>query len=286
METGALPVSLADGLLRHFRIEVVESKRMEIGALWRYDLQSPFWRLYAHQRSGASVTCAGRAFPLLPGRIHLIPSWVRFQTGTTRPVLQDFLHFYVTGFPPSLIRRLFDRPLLLPADGAIDPLCRRWQAGLGGNGEKELGFTGLAWASALAHAATAMAMESLSADDREASLRALAGSIDIGPALEAIDRSLASPPDNPVLARLCDMSTDHFIRRFRGAVGMTPAQYGIERRISIAARRLTSEGKTIDAVAEETGFTDRFHFSRTFKARLGLSPAAYRKIQRRASAAG
>jgi AraC-like DNA-binding protein len=35
--------------------------------------------------------------------------------------------------------------------------------------------------------------------------------------------------------------------------------------------------RKIEEIAEMTGFTDRYHFSRVFKHQRGKSPAAYRK---------
>ncbi len=281
MDIGDSPPSPAEEILRHTQIQVAISKRLTIHTEWRYDLRSPFWRIYVNSRSGAAIFHEGKKISLHPGRVYLLPAWVRFQTLSERPVTQDFLHFYVTGLPASLLRRLFDHPLLLPhSDKALQALVRRWQKGL--SQDREPGFAELIWAGALAHAAAALAMESLSSNDQAACLRSLTGSGPIGPALAAIDRSLSHPPANPALAHLCGLSTDHFIRQFRHLVGMTPAQYGIERRVAIAARWLTTGERAIDDIAAACGFTDRFHFSRAFKARLGTPPAAYRAMHRRA----
>jgi transcriptional regulator GlxA family with amidase domain len=59
----------------------------------------------------------------------------------------------------------------------------------------------------------------------------------IRPALDAIEASLADPPSNEDLAALCGISPNQLIRRFNNALGMTPARYGLERRVAIAARR-------------------------------------------------
>jgi transcriptional regulator GlxA family with amidase domain len=41
--------------------------------------------------------------------------------------------------------------------------------------------------------------------------------------------------------------------------------------------------RPIEAIATATGFTDRFHFSRSFKHRFGIAPAAYRQMHRHRS---
>ena len=103
------------------------------------------------------------------------------------------------------------------------------------------------------------------------------------PALQHIEAHLASPPSNPELATLCHLSTDHFIRYFRRAVGSTPAQYGLERRLALAAHQLLNSQCTIEEIAAATGFSDRFHFSKVFKQKLHTPPVAYRKMHQRGS---
>ena len=276
MEIGASPAGPVEEILRRSRIDLAISRRQPIDLSWHYDLQSPFWRLYVNNRSGASIIHAGRRLSLRPDRLYVIPAWVHFQTETVRPLTQDFIHFYVTGFPPSLLRQVFDQPRRLSSDPALDSLSRRWRHGF----REPPSFATLGWASALAQAAVAFVMENLPAAGREACFRSLTDASEIGPALESIDRNLSHPPVNAALARLCGLSVDHFIRRFRHLVGLTPAQYGLERRVSLAAQWLTASPRSVDQIAEEAGFTDRFHFSRVFKARLGLPPAAYRRMHR------
>ena len=47
-----------------------------------------------------------------------------------------------------------------------------------------------------------------------------------------------------------------------------------------AARRLQSPGILVKHVAEELGFADPFHFSRTFKRVFGVSPGRFIRLQR------
>jgi AraC-like DNA-binding protein len=44
----------------------------------------------------------------------------------------------------------------------------------------------------------------------------------------------------------------------------------------LAAERLAAPGARVKEVAAELGFADAFHFSRLFKAELGMSPRAWR----------
>ena len=273
---GDAPARPWEDALRKIQVQVALSRRLRIDRSWRYDLQSPFWRLYMMDKAGAHILHGGRKLALQPERIHLIPAWVRFQSCAMHPMTQDYMHFYVTGFPPTFLRRFFNRPLLLQRDAVLDGLSHRWRGGL----VSPSGFAELGWASALAYAAVATAAANLPEAEQQVFSHSWQDFSPIGPALECMDQRLSRPPSNPELARLCHFSTDRFIRKFRLIVGMTPARYGLERRVSLAAQWLTATPRTIEEISDAAGFTDRFHFSRAFKAHLGVAPVAYRQLHR------
>lgn len=267
------PQSPAERVIQRLRISVLESRVAQLGTDWRLDLCSPFWRLYVNDRSGAWIVYKGRKLALHKGEIWIVPAWVRFQTGARCSVQQDYLHFDVRGLPPVFFQRAFDRPVRLAPSVALRAVCREWLS------RKE--FPQLCWAGALAHAAFAgavsdflagCAVENFPKNDQDAGIRR---------ALDVLEARMAEPPANEELARLCGSSEDHFIRRFRHAMGVTPASYGRARRLAAAAEWLSSSARTIDDIAAGAGFVDRFHFSRAFKVRFGQSPAAYRRMHRR-----
>lgn len=64
-----------------------------------------------------------------------------------------------------------------------------------------------------------------------------------------------------------------FIRSFKKAVGMTPHQYIIEKRLQ-AARNLIAQGQCdVTNAALACGFSTASHFSATFRKRWGISPS-------------
>ena len=275
MHSGQETVTPVEEMLQTLSLHIAVSRRRTL-ADWSYDLCSPFWRLYANNRSGAFLIVQDRRIDLRPDRIYLIPAGVVFRTGLEREVRHDYVHFYLNGFPASLHRRLFPAPHAVPIDAILRPLLSRWRAGLKAGPARD--WTAFGWASALAHAAVATAFGTLPSEEREACRRWLTQANDVRPALRALEEGLAHPPDNETLAALCSLSANHFIRVFRRAVGVTPAKYGLERRLAVAAGWLVGSPRPIEAIAAATGFTDRFHFSRSFKARYGVAPAAYRHL--------
>jgi AraC-like DNA-binding protein len=65
-------------------------------------------------------------------------------------------------------------------------------------------------------------------------------------------------------------------RQFRAMLGTSPHRYLLMRRLDFARRRIR-EGRLAD-VACDAGFADQAHFTRMFKAAVGLTPARYRAL--------
>ena len=69
------------------------------------------------------------------------------------------------------------------------------------------------------------------------------------------------------------------LRMFKQDTGMTPQQYLIECRITQARNLLLNTSMSLDEIAEQTGFSDRYHFSKMFRKYADAAPAAFRKGQ-------
>ena len=90
-----------------------------------------------------------------------------------------------------------------------------------------------------------------------------------------LDAHLGDEVDLPELARLAGLSRSHFIRAFRRETGLTPHAYLLDRRFR-AASRLLERGVPPGEVAVACGLFDQSHLNRVFKARMGVTPGAYR----------
>jgi transcriptional regulator GlxA family with amidase domain len=87
----------------------------------------------------------------------------------------------------------------------------------------------------------------------------------------ALDHSVAS------LAKRMELSPRHFARLFRSEVGITPATWVEEARVS-AARQLLERGhEAPKQVAVHCGFADADTLRRAFTRQVGVTPAEYRK---------
>lgn len=276
--------------LRQIQVQVLNSRWARVEpAWWRFHLFSPFWRLYRHHGPGVVIRTGGRSLALDPGTTWVIPAWVEFHAETSAAVRQDYLHFTIAGVPPALHRRLFDAPMGLPSSAVLEGLVATWQHSLQGTTPSvATGATppppgrpaapaDFTWAMTLAHAAFATVLQHLPESSSLVCQAWLGDQDGIRPALDAIEGSLDDPPSNEDLAALCGISPNQLIRRFRTALGMTPARYSLERRVALAAQDLSTGGEPLDAIAARLGFVDRYHLSRVFTRHLGMSPSAYRR---------
>lgn len=100
-------------------------------------------------------------------------------------------------------------------------------------------------------------------------------------ALQELQRWVAANPahDHSVanLAKRMDLSPRHFARLFRSEVGITPAAWVEEARVSAARRLLEQENEAPKQVAARCGFTDADTLRRAFARHVGVTPAEYRK---------
>ena len=81
-------------------------------------------------------------------------------------------------------------------------------------------------------------------------------------------------------ARLCSRSLSTFRRDFFKIYGTTPGKWLVQKRLEYGAYLLKTTDKKMDDILFETGFQNRSHFIKVFKAEFGWSPRKYRKLKR------
>lgn len=95
-------------------------------------------------------------------------------------------------------------------------------------------------------------------------------------ALDYMRAHLERPVTLPELAAICGLSSTHFARAFREAVGKPPHAYLIDLRLQRAVELLENTRLPVTEIALSCGFTQSQYFATAFRRRLGLTPRAWR----------
>ena len=113
----------------------------------------------------------------------------------------------------------------------------------------------------------------------------------------ALDKKNALPPANPrivncigfmrkrlmekltlkILARSIGTSPRRLTQMFVAETGFPPNRYLIELRLNHAMRLLRHTDESVEQIAEECGFANRYYFTRMFTKYRQVSPASFRK---------
>lgn len=100
----------------------------------------------------------------------------------------------------------------------------------------------------------------------------------LAPATDYLENHFAEPTiTNSLLAQKCGISEVYFRQLFHRFFHTSPKQYILDLRIRKARQLLTGSDLSVLAIAEQCGFTNPYHFSRTFKTVTGLTPTAYKR---------
>ena len=100
-------------------------------------------------------------------------------------------------------------------------------------------------------------------------------------AVEYIDRNIASPLTVNILCRELYVSKNKLYSVFREHKGMTVNEYIWERRMKLAKEQLTSTDRSLSEIAASIGIENYTYFCRLFKRTAGVSPTAYRKLNKK-----
>lgn len=92
-----------------------------------------------------------------------------------------------------------------------------------------------------------------------------------------IEQNYNKPIDLNMIADYFSFSPSYLTKIFVKYTNITPSKYISNYRINIAKQLLGDFSLTINMVANMVGYTDPFHFSKSFKQVTGISPATYRE---------
>ena len=96
-------------------------------------------------------------------------------------------------------------------------------------------------------------------------------------ALRSIDLRFEERPDLDAIAAEAGISRSHLQALFKKELGISPYEYHLQRKFEKAKELLLQSNLSIEAIALQLSFRNRFHFSSEFKKRLGIPPGEYRE---------
>jgi AraC family transcriptional regulator len=79
------------------------------------------------------------------------------------------------------------------------------------------------------------------------------------------------------IAQRVQIHPDHLARVFRQQYGSTVGDYVRQMRLDFACQQLATSDLPLIEIALAAGFVDQSHLTRTFRCRMGLTPAQFRK---------
>ena len=96
-------------------------------------------------------------------------------------------------------------------------------------------------------------------------------------ATEFIHRNFTRNFTGAELSAHCHQSISHLREKFRAATGMSVTEYRDALRVRSASEMLRSGLFSVKEIAYHLGYADVYHFTKVFRARMGIPPARFAK---------
>ncbi|MCD8535734.1 MAG: helix-turn-helix transcriptional regulator [Verrucomicrobia bacterium] len=94
-------------------------------------------------------------------------------------------------------------------------------------------------------------------------------------AMQFIHEQCCEPMTVEVIANRMNLSAPYFSKMFKLSTGITPYQYLLNCRINKAKMLISSRKISLAQIAEQTGFHDHGHFTKSFKKIIGVTPSQF-----------
>lgn len=260
---------------------------------WK-NVNSPFTRLYYVTEGSAKIILPAGTQKLRPDHLYLIPSFVTHGYLCDSHFCHYYLHIYEDHESSSALLESWNFPIEIPARALdlelikrlcdINPTMKLSQSDpmtYDNNPtliqniykNKQRTFCDKVESQGILFQLIARFLKNAKAkievsDDR------------IQKILSHIRREIHEPISISLLADMCCLSKDHFIRLFKKEVGITPHQYINQKKIEKAQLILITDRIPIKNVAYRLAYQDYSYFIRLFKQCTGMTPQEYQNQYR------
>ncbi|MEX2580721.1 MAG: AraC family transcriptional regulator [Verrucomicrobiales bacterium] len=246
-------------MLPGMSLEILATRKIRLRRWNLENLIDPYWRLYCPVEGSAVVSFQGEETRLIPGRLYLIPPRTSFSARNPEPFAKWYVHFVLGRSDLLSVPGIYSQPVDEISKGFLDTLAAaegepyHWESG-----------------SLVIHALGKLPPSAWS--DRMLDRR-------VEKAMTFLQANLSRKISANDAARAAGVSVRNLNHLFRSQVRMAPMGVLLDCRLDRACHLLRHTDQSIEQVAENCGFPNRYYFSRMLKQRRGISPAAYRKGQ-------
>jgi AraC family transcriptional regulator len=275
-------------------IHLLNAAKCFLDTSWHYcDVTSPFSRIYLITQGKGFIYPNNQKILLEPGFLYLIPSYVTCSYTCSESLFQYYLHFIhesneglnIYDLCPVFHKtkanendiRLFERLLELNPEIELrvpDPVLYQQKAWLNREGKyhsmpQYLETIGIIYQlfARFFNAEHVNNPVPIDAHNR------------FGQILAFIQQNIDKEIIIKELACKACLSSDHFTRAFKKAIGLTPLDYINLKRVEKAQLLLVTTNLPMKEILIKTGFNSASYFNRIFKSTTGSTPMAYRKKQ-------
>ncbi|MAS91584.1 MAG: hypothetical protein CMO55_00185 [Verrucomicrobiales bacterium] len=246
-------------MLPGMSLEILATRKIHLRKWNLENLIDPYWRLYCPVEGSAVVTYKENDFTLEPGNIYLIPPRTMFSSQNPEPFSKWYVHFVLGRSDLLSVPGIYSQPVDDIASQYLDTLAKA-------------GGEPYNWESALLVIYSLTKLPNEAWTDQTLDRR-------VEKAMEFLQSNLSRKINADDAARAAGVSVRNLNHLFRSQVRMAPMSVLLNYRLDRACHLLRHTDQSIEQVAENCGFPNRYYFSRMLKQHRGISPAAYRKGQ-------
>lgn len=255
----------------HFKLEIEKAEFRPIGKSWDGNTYlSQNWRFYHNESPGTAIIIDGKKYIFTPNKCQIIAPGTLFLTEQKRDVTQLYSHFSVAPTRAISQRGLYE----IEYDSILQSLVSNATQNMLKSDPSFFSGKGLSLMSSICSYAISQLPDEIFSPPK------------IDPRIQQAMTEMEANPHLPhnieSIAQKLGFSRSAFIRLFKIQTGTSPYSLLSDFRMTLAKEKLAFSDEAIESISQATGFRDRFHFSRFFKQRIGISPARYRKGEKTA----
>ena len=246
-------------MLSGISLEIHATRKSRVEQWNLKGLSDPYWRLYCPVEGKAIVCIGDKELELVPGNLYLIPPRTSITSHNPEPFTKWYVHFILGRSDLLSVSGIYTQRIDEISQGFIDTLndskgepCN-WES-----------------ASLVIHALGNLPSSAWT--DQKLDPR-------VEKAMEFLETNLARKINAEDAAKAAGVSVRNLNHLFRSQLRIAPMGVLLNYRLDKACHLLRHSDQSIEQVAENCGFPNRYYFSRMLKQHRGISPAAYRKGQ-------